>query len=89
MMKIEIHEAQVNVSERSGVSQRTGKPYVIREQSGYIHMGGVYPALFKFNLEDGQLPYPAGSYTLHPGSFKINNFEQISIGRVILQSISK
>ncbi|KHL24086.1 DNA-binding protein, partial [Croceibacterium mercuriale] len=50
-------------------------------------LGGVYPALFNFNLEDGQHPYPAGKYRVHSSSFKINNFGQVSVGRVLLESV--
>ncbi|HEB5398756.1 single-stranded DNA-binding protein (plasmid) [Escherichia coli] len=87
MLTVEIHESQVSVKERSGVSQKSGKPYTIREQEAYIDLGGVYPALFNFNLEDGQHPYPAGKYRVHPASFKINNFGQVAVGRVLLESV--
>jgi len=87
MLTVEIHEQQVSIKERSGVSQRTGKAYTIREQEAYVDLGGVYPALFNFNLEDGQHPYPAGKYRIHPASFKINNFGQVSVGRVLLESL--
>ncbi|ENI0015783.1 DNA-binding protein [Salmonella enterica] len=87
MITIEIHETQVNFEERSGVSQRTGKPYTIREQGAYAHLGGAYPQLFKLNLQDGQQPYAAGKYRLHLSSFEINRYGNLSVGRILLESI--
>jgi len=87
MIVIEIHESQVNCEERSGVSQRTGKPYTIREQSAYAYLGGIYPQLFKLNLQDGQNPYGAGKYQLHTSSLEVNRYGNLAIGRVLLESI--
>lgn len=86
MLTVEIHENQVTCNERSGISPRTQKPYTIREQSAYIDLGGVYPVPFKFNLEDGQHPYPAGKYRIHVNSYYISKYGQVSIGRILLES---
>jgi hypothetical protein len=87
MITVEIHESQVNFQERSGVSQRTGKPYTIREQSAYAYLGGAYPQLFKLNLQDGQPPYSVGKYRLHLNSFEVNRYGNLSVGRVLLESV--
>lgn len=87
MFIVEINQNDMKVKERSGVSAKTGKNYNIREQPAYISTGGIYPVAFKINLEDGQPPYPAGKYTLHPSSVEVNGYGRLSFGRILLEQI--
>lgn len=88
MIKIEIKPSQAVADTRSGVSKSTGKPYTISEQSGYIFLGGDYPQLFKIPLEQGQVPYAAGLYELHPSSIFVGDFQKLRVGRIILTPIA-
>lgn len=89
MIKIEIKPNQAVVDSRSGVSKRDGKPYTINEQSAYIFLGGDYPQLFKFNLENGQPAYPAGLYELHESSIFVGDFQKLRVGKIVLISLSE
>lgn len=84
LIKIEIKPSQAFSDIRSGISKTTGKPYSISEQSAYIFLGGDYPELFKFALESGQEPYPAGMYSLHETSLYVGHFNKLTIGKVKL-----
>ncbi|HBB0296964.1 TPA: DNA-binding protein [Escherichia coli] len=88
MIKIEIKPSQAVADTRSGVSKSTGKPYTISEQSGYIFLGGDYPQLFKIPLEQGQAPYAAGLYELHPSSIFVGDFQKLRVGKIILTPIT-
>lgn len=89
MIKIEIKPSQATVETRSGVSKKDGKPYTINEQSAYAFLGGDYPQLFKFNLENGMPAYPAGLYTLHETCLYVGDFQKLRIGKVLLVSLSE
>lgn len=84
MIKIEIKPAQAIADTRSGISKSSGQPFTINEQSAYIFLGQDYPQLFKLNLENGQAPYPAGLYTLHPSSIYVGDFQKLRVGKIVL-----
>jgi len=75
MIKITITDTPI--IENKGVSAKTGKAYHMRTQTGYAHVmsdDGVladFPEKFEFSLEEGQAPYPRGSYTLQPSMVKV------------------
>lgn len=50
------------VKVKSGTSQRTGKPYEIREQEVIVHGVGRFPVITKLSLPDGNDGYKAGTY---------------------------
>ena len=75
---IEITSQELNV--KSGTSNRTGKPYHIREQTAYLHKKGqAYPDKFVISLESDQAPFPPGNYDLIPESFYIDRFSQLAV----------
>lgn len=77
-LMIEITSTDLNV--KSGTSQRTGKPYHIREQTAYMHKkGNPYPDKFTISIEQDQAPFPIGNYDLHPGSFYVDRFNQLAV----------
>ncbi|MDG6882506.1 Helix-destabilising protein [Phocoenobacter uteri] len=73
LLKVEILPSS-QVFERSGVSEKTQKEWLIRHQQAYIHLGKPYPSEFRLNLKEGQEPYKSGLYYIHPQSFKTNNY---------------
>lgn len=78
MNRVEITSA--NIQTRSGISQRTGKPYTMREQTAWMTTyddfgkANPYPAEIKLTLGDEQEPYAVGAYTMHPGSIYVGRF---------------
>lgn len=72
MIKIVITDTPLR--ELKGNAKVSGKPYHMRIQTGYaftVSPDGVvseFPDKFEFSLEDGQAPYPRGTYTLQPSS---------------------
>lgn len=88
MIKVEIKPNQVVIDTRSGVSKKDGKPYTLYEQSAYIFLGGDYPQLFKFNLENGQPPYSDGLYELHESSLFVGDFQKLKAGKIVLVPLS-
>ena len=78
-MKIEIKSNDVGV--KSGTSKRTGKPYSIREQVGYLHQDGeAYPVRCVLNLEDGQEPYAPGVYET-ANELYVGDFGRLAVSR--------
>lgn len=84
MWKVEIDEVKVDVKE--GVSARTGKPYRLREQSGWLFGFGPdgralkHPQRVRITLEDEQpAAYPVGVYYVHPSSLGVGRFESPSV----------
>ncbi|GHU14813.1 hypothetical protein FACS189441_5370 [Betaproteobacteria bacterium] len=90
-IKVEIKSAEVEV--KSGTSNRTGKPYSIREQVGwgfFVDSHGKpqpYPQRIRLTIEDGEEPYAPGTYQLAPSSFYPDRFGQLSC-RAKLQPIA-
>jgi len=83
MLRVEISSAEVVT--KSGVSQRTGKKYSIREQEAWVHTcdkeGRVrpHPERVVVSLDDDQAPYPPGSYTICPSSFLVDRFRMLDL----------
>jgi hypothetical protein len=83
MLKFEVKETEVDV--KQGVSGKTGKPYVIREQVAwgfFCDQHGKphpYPIRTRLMLEDSQEPYQPGIYTLAPESFYPDRFGQVAV----------
>lgn len=78
MQRIEFQNDQVHV--KSGTSNKTGKPYAIREQEGYLHGLGGYPVQCRVMLGDEQKPYAPGFYdVLQPLS--VGRFNALQVNR--------
>ena len=89
MLRVEIEDAAVVT--KSGTSARTGRPYNIREQSGWVYLvdpktgtESRHPTKITFGLEDGVEAYAVGTYTLHPSSLYVGRFGGLEIGRIRL-----
>jgi hypothetical protein len=88
MIKIEIESAEVKT--KSGVSARTGKPYSMREQKGYVYTcdrdgkPNRHPNTLVLTLREDQQPYAAGFYTLSPASFYTNKYDQLEVSPVLV-----
>jgi len=70
---------------KSGTSQRTQKPYEIREQSALMFKAGEsYPDKIKISLRDGQAAYAPGDYTLDDSSFYPSRFGGLEVSPVLV-----
>lgn len=83
-MKI-IVESEI-VSTRSGVSQRTNKPYTMREQKALLK-GDRLAGEISLQLADDQSPYPVGEYDIDfERSVGLSRFGQLEIRAVVLKA---
>jgi hypothetical protein len=86
-MKIEIQSSEVK--SRSGTSQKTGRPYTIREQQAYAHIPtSAYPVEISINLRGDEQPWSPGMYQLDDASFFVDRFKSLSIGTLTLRPIA-
>ncbi len=80
---IEIESTKLNV--KTGVSQRTQKPYEIREQNALMFKEGErFPDKIKVTIRDGQSAYAPGRYTLHDDSFYPSRFGGLEVNPVLV-----
>lgn len=91
MIKIEVKSSDITT--KSGVAAKTGKPYTIREQEAWAFLysaGGPqpYPSRIVLNLEDDQTAYAAGAYTIDPSSIYVGDFGSLRLGRLRLKSLA-
>lgn len=90
MIKIEIHSSSFRVNE--GVSMKSGKPkpYKMASQVAYVFTydkdgkPNLYPEKAQITLPmdrntNEPIPYPPGTYTLHPSSVYVGDFGSISV----------
>lgn len=84
-MSIMIEITSTEVKSRSGTSARTGNPYSMREQFGYLHQQGQpYPTKIKIALEDNQPPYYPGNYDLSPNSFYVDKYDGLAVRPILI-----
>ncbi|WP_217542666.1 G5P family DNA-binding protein [Vibrio metschnikovii] len=81
MLKIEIFPENVTLESRSFPPKDDKPARTIYEQVAYVYLGGKFPVEMKFQLEQGQPPYAAGFYTLHPSSFTVNKYGALELKR--------
>lgn len=85
---IEVENAQIVT--RSGVSERTQKPYTIREQQALMFREGErYPERIKVTLDEGTSAYPPGRYTLSDASFTVSRYGAIQVRPLLLRIASE
>lgn len=83
MLKVEIKSAEV--SERSGISEKTGKPYTIREQTGYAFIEGeAYPVKIKLPLDRDQQPFGKGYYQLAGSCFYVSKYGRLELSKTLV-----
>lgn len=84
-MKIQILKAEH--SERTVVRRRDSKSFTFREQSGVVDLPNGERRVIAVSLEEGQAPYPVGSYTLLDTSFFVDRNSRLALGRVHLAPV--
>ena len=63
------------------VKRKDGTQVIFTEQRAAIESGEDFPHPFTINLQDGQLPFPAGRYLLDPACLVVGDFDSLKIGR--------
>lgn len=86
-LQVLVEVTKVEVNEKRGTS-RQGKPYVIREQNVWAQTGKEYPESMTVRLEDNDGPYQPGKYMVTEDCLYINQYGQLSVGRVKLQKVA-
>lgn len=83
MIKIAITSSDIR--EMKGIGKTSGKAYHLRFQTGHaftVAKDGVlseFPDKFEIILEDGQLPYPRGQYTLSPSALYVSRDGRLEV----------
>lgn len=75
-MKIEMTS---NVKSRE-IETKQGAKKLLRDQEGYISLGGRYPEKVSLPVPDGQQPWSEGLYTLDASSFQVGRFGRLELG---------
>ena len=82
MNTVEIVSSEI--TDIKGTSQKTGNPYHIRKQTGYIQLPNApYPKDFEFNLDSDESPYSVGKYRLHESSIYVDRNGRLAIRPVL------
>lgn len=71
MIRIEIKSGQTVT--REGTS-KSGRPYKLVEQRGWLHGSKDYPTEVSFVLENGQLPFAPGFYVADASCVEVDRF---------------
>lgn len=90
LIKVEIEPEQVEILSREydkknkktdEIIIKDGQPVkgIMYSQKGYIHLGKQVIEC-KLGMSEGQLPYPAGLYLLHPATIKVDGFGGLDFG---------
>lgn len=87
MLRVIVESAEV--SEKSGIAAKSGKPYRIREQECYVYLVDQhgtekkFPAPMRVGLDDAP-PYQPGEYRLSPECLYVGDFSRLMVGRIRL-----
>lgn len=83
-MKIEVKSSEIEI--RRGTSPKTGKPYELKEQWARMHHDDEIRK-FKIILGRDQSPYAPGVYVIGADSYRVNDFGDLIIGRLVLTPV--
>lgn len=76
-LTIEIRDAKINV--KNGTSRKTGRPYSISEQEGYVTLPNGEVRRVVLQHEDGDAALPVGRYSPRPSAYWVGDFGALSI----------
>lgn len=81
MLKIEIFQEDTTIQTRVIPGKEGKSPRTIYEQTAYAYLGGKFPVQMKLSLDEGQVAYASGEYTVHSSSYIVNNFGGLELKR--------
>lgn len=91
MIKIAI--TSPDIREQKGIGKTSGKPYHMRFQKAFaftVDKEGViseFPDKFEIILEEGQSPYPRGSYALGASSIFVNRDGNLDVSAKLVPTV--
>ncbi len=87
-LEITVEVKSRDVSTKNVVARKTGKPFVIHEQIGYVELDKPYPLEVRIPVESPDKPYAPGTYLVDPSCIYVSRFGQLQLGRLKLSRIS-
>lgn len=84
MLRIVIKSAEVH--SRKVTSK--GREITFRDQDGFLHHGEEVRKI-RVPLNRDQSPYAPGNYTLSDDSFRVNDYGDLTVGRLVLTPIAQ
>jgi hypothetical protein len=92
-MQIIIDVNSTKTHTRRGTSAKTGKPYEMTIQRGFLLSvdqitGEVSPVAIDLPIDRDSFPYEAGRYTLDASSVKVSEYGSLMIGRLKLAKVA-
>jgi hypothetical protein len=81
-------EIKSTAIQEKNVRSKEGKEYLIREQSGWAHLGKDYPQEVRVPLEAGKPAYAPGTYAIEPGCLYVDRFGRLTLGRLRLTAFT-
>lgn len=76
-LTISIAEAKIDV--KTGTSRKTGRPYTISEQAGFVTLPNGEKRRITLQHEDGDAALPAGDYVPRESAYWVGDFGALSI----------
>ncbi|MDX2349132.1 MAG: single-stranded DNA-binding protein [Porticoccus sp.] len=87
-MKIEFKTTETETF--SGISKKTGNPFSMTKQVGWLHGKDSYPVKVEFLLKDGQSPYAPGMHLVDlEKSVFVDRNNRIAINAVLIPAAQK
>jgi hypothetical protein len=86
MFAIEVKTTATEV--QAGTSTRTGKPYSLTKQHGFVTLASGEHRRIAIVLQDPTKPFPPGHYTLDPDSLYVDNWGELKLGRLKLRPVA-
>lgn len=81
---LQVQVDSTDISTRTG-TDKNGKPYSMRSQTGYLDTGKRYPQELRFRLKDGQPAFPAGVYDVDVSrSSYINKYGTLALSEELV-----
>lgn len=77
MIRCEVKSTHVET--KSGTSSKTGRPYSIREQDGYVTLPNGETRKVAIGLESNDAPLDAGSYEPMPSAYYVTKYGELAI----------
>lgn len=79
MNQLSISIRDTKIETKTGTSRKTGKPYSIHEQAGYVTLPNGETRRVVLQHEEGDAPLAPGQYEPKPSAYWVGDFGALSI----------
>jgi hypothetical protein len=86
-LEIQVEIKSKEVLTKRGIATKTGKPFEIHEQIGYVELDKPYPQEMRVPVERPDTPYAPGTYLVDASCLYVNRYGQLQLGRLKLSQI--